>query len=253
MVWYREQFGENYIPKLKDVLISRIQTWFRDKYGPAIIGISGGKDSTVCAALMVEALGKTRVFGVLMPNGVQSDIEDSIQVVNHLEIPYTLVNIQAAYDSIVTQITNPLSTMPKEVNYSCKTNTPTRLRMTTLYAIAAQLNGFVCCTDNASEGYTGFSTKWGDSVGDFSILYDVLATDVMKLGDVLNLPKELAYKVPSDGMCGMSDEEKMGFTYQELDDFINGIKQPAMDKMLRMKALHDNPNRLKKQIQWTET
>jgi NAD+ synthase len=253
MVWYREQFGENYIPELKKVLIGRIQTWFLDKKGPAVIGISGGKDSSVCAALLVEALGKHCVFGVMMPNGVQADLGDSLKVVNHLQIPYTLVNIQVAYDSIITQITNPLQTLPTEVNYCCKTNTPARLRMTTLYAIAAQLGGFVCCTDNASESYTGYSTKWGDSVGDFSILYDVLATDVMKLGEYLGLPKDLAYKVPSDGMCGQSDEDKMGFTYQELDDYINGIKEPSIAKISLIKALHENPNRLKKVIQWTAT
>lgn len=253
MVWYREKFGENYIPMLHGILISRIQTWFRGKFGPAIIGISGGKDSTVCAALLVEALGKNAVFGVLMPNGTQSDITDSIKVVHHLGIPYTLVNIQAAYDSIITQITNPLYTMPKEVNPACSSNTPARLRMTTLYAIAAQLGGYVCNTCNMSEDYVGYSTKFGDAAGDFSILYDVLCTDVIKIGETLKLPGELVYKIPSDGLCGKSDEDNMGFTYQELDDYINDIKIPNINIISKIQSMHENPNTAKKRIEWAET
>ena len=214
-------------------IIKWIQNWF-DKNGKgcnAVIGISGGKDSTVCAGLLVKALGNERVIGVLMPNGEQSDIQDSIKICNFLKIHYHIININDAYNSIVKNIEYntdlPISKQTQE-------NLPPRLRMSTLYAVSQSVNGRVCNTCNLSEDWVGYSTRYGDSVGDFSPLSNYTVTEVREIGHYLNLPSELVDKTPADGLCGKSDEDNLGFTYAELDQYIrNGIlPSPKIKKII---------------------
>ena len=200
-------------------LVKWIQDWF-EKNGKdcnAVIGISGGKDSTVCAGLLVKALGKDRVIGVLMPNGEQADIADSHKVVNFLDIKYYTINIEEAYDSILRYMS-----WHNDLNVTKQTteNLPPRLRMSTLYAVSQSVNGRVCNTCNMSEDWVGYSTRYGDSVGDFSPLSNYTVTEVKEIGHYLGLPAELVDKTPADGLCGKSDEDNLGFTYHELDDYI---------------------------------
>ncbi len=212
--------------------------WIRNTAGncTVVIGISGGTDSSVSAALCVEALGKDKVFGVLMPDGEQKDIDKSLELCDHLDIKYTLVNIgqvtkilraNLLYSPIVYRETSvvgclkPSNLENEKFNDVYETNTPARIRMTTLYGVAAILgNSRVVNTCNLSEDWVGYSTKYGDSAGDFSPLANITKTEVKQLGYELRLPKDLVEKVPSDGMSGMSDEEKLGFTYDELDTYI---------------------------------
>lgn len=212
--------------KVKNDCVNWIKDWFA-KNGPdcnAVIGISGGKDSSVAAALCVEALGKDRVIGVLMPNGIQIDIDDAFALVEHLDIKYTVIDINKAYKDILNSLfyCSNLGNMGRHIIPSNQaiTNLPPRIRMTTLYAISQSLNGRVCCTDNASEAYIGYSTRWGDNVGDFSPLANLLSDEVVALGDALGLPYELTHKTPSDGLCGKTDEDNFGFTYKQLNDYI---------------------------------
>lgn len=221
------------VEKATEGIIKWIQNWF-DKNGKgcnAVIGISGGKDSTVCAGLLVKALGKDRVIGVLMPNGEQADIADSHKVVNFLDIKYYTINIQEAYDSILKYMN-----FHDGLNVSRQTeeNLPPRLRMSTLYAISQSVNGRVCNTCNLSEDWVGYSTRYGDSVGDFSPLSNYTVTEVKEIGHYLGLPAELVDKTPIDGLCGKSDEENLGFTYAELDQYIrNGIlPSPKIKKII---------------------
>ena len=202
--------------KVKNDCVQWIRDWFEQngKGCNAVIGISGGKDSSVVAALCVEALGKDRVFGVLMPNGEQSDIQDSINLVSHLNIPYTTVNIRDAYYGIINNIDLPL------ISNQTKINLPPRLRMATLYAISQSLNGRVVGTDNASEAYIGYSTRWGDNVADLMPILHFTSEEVVAIGDALGLPYELTHKVPSDGLCGKTDEDNFGFTYEALNKYI---------------------------------
>lgn len=221
-----------------------IKNWFADKEGPAVIGISGGKDSTVCAALLAEALGPERVVGVLMPNGEQADISDSREVVKLLGIKSYEVNIGPAYTALFDAIN-----VGKDLK-DCKlftTNTPARLRMTTLYGVAAAFGGYVCNTCNESEDWVGFSTKYGDAAGDFSLLNRLTKTEVVALGDFMGLPEKLVHKTPSDGMCGKSDEDALGFTYEQLDDFISGnADKVPMEVQQKIEKMHSNPNTLYK-------
>lgn len=218
------------VVKVKNDCVQWIRDWF-DKNGPgcnAVIGISGGKDSSVVAALCVEALGKDRVIGVLMPNGKQSDIEDSIDLVEHLGIPFTQVNILDGYNGIIKNIENMYIQQPDgsrkgsfiNISEQTKINLPPRIRMATLYAISQSLNGRVACTDNASESYIGYSTRWGDNVGDFSPLLHLTSDEVIAVGDACGLPYELTHKTPSDGLCGKTDEDNFGFTYEVLNKYI---------------------------------
>ena len=233
-------------------IVDYIKFWFADKGdAPAVIGISGGKDSTICAALLTEALGKDRVIGVMIPNGIQKDIDDSEKVIEHLGIKRTLINIEDAYEALRQQFLSDGHNPDGKPLYT--TNTPARLRMTTLYGIAAIYGGFVCNTCNLSEDWVGYSTKWGDCTGDFGLLCDLTKTEVVALGDELGLPKDLVHKTPSDGMCGKSDEDNLGFTYEQLDRFIrresdaeiSDIPTNVIQKIVKM---HEHPNTKKKLV-----
>lgn len=225
-------------------LLDFIKDFFKDKKGPAVVGISGGKDSSICAALLAEALGPGRVVGVMMPNGVQMDLIDSVKVCELLGIQAMKVNIGPVYDALKEQIdTSDIEGSPDQWTPLFTTNTPARLRMVTLYGIAAQLGGFVCNTCNYSEDFVGYSTKYGDCCGDFSLLNQLTKTEVVALGDYMKLPKELVHKTPSDGMCGKSDEDNMGFTYDALDTFIRtGLPPKSFEIYNKIKKMHLNPN-----------
>lgn len=203
--------------KVKNDCVRWIQDFF-EKNGPgcnAVVGISGGKDSSIAAALCVEALGRERVIGVLMPQGKQHDIDMAYLLVKHLGIKHYEVNIQEAVNGLLAGIPAEL-----EITTLSKTNLPPRIRMTTLYAVSQSCNGRVCNTCNLSEDWVGYSTRYGDSVGDFSPLSHLTVTEVKEIGHLLGLPEVLVEKTPIDGLCGKTDEENLGFTYAELDVYI---------------------------------
>ncbi len=221
----------------KDKLIKWIRDWF-EKNGKdcnAIIGISGGKDSSVCAALCVEALGKDRVIGVLMPNLKQDDIDDSYQLVNHLGIKNFTIPISVA----VAGIHNQLEHEGIEVSEQTTINLPPRIRMSVLYAVAQSMNGRVINTCNLSEDWVGYATRYGDSVGDMSPLSNLTVQEVKAIGKELCLPDNLINKVPTDGLCHKTDEDNLGFTYKVLDRYIReGICEDATIKS-RIDYLHE--------------
>lgn len=214
------------VEKQTKQLIEYTRDWF-NKFGDntkAIIGISGGKDSSVTAAVLKEALGADRVLGIIMPNGTMSDLDDAKLLVNFLGIPNEIVPITDYYNAAIATFENASSI---EVTSDLRINLAPRLRMSTLYA-AAQGQGvtsFVVNTCNASEDYVGYSTKYGDAAGDVSLLQDFTVTEVLQIGEYLGLPNELVHKTPSDGLSGMSDEDKLGFTYAQLDEYISGNKE----------------------------
>lgn len=243
----------------KNDLVDWIRRWFAQNgpYCHAAVGLSGGKDSTVVAALCKEALGKDRVLGVMMPNGVQSDIADAKWVADFLDIKAMEVNINDMYDAFIGNIHQGILQQEIAANISenvylenfwngidetdqMRINLPPRIRMTTLYAIAQMLpnGGRVANTCNLSEDYIGYSTRWGDSVGDFAPLANLTSEEVVAIGDALGLPEDLTHKTPSDGLCGKTDEDNFGFTYEVLNKYIRtGICE---DKEIKAKidALH---------------
>lgn len=213
--------------KVKNDVVEWIRNTFENngKNCNAVIGISGGKDSSVVTALCVEALGKDRVIGVLMPNGVQHDISDSMKLVEHLGIKFVEVNIQDAYNAILNNI-NPMF-IPEldgykgfEIREQTKINLPARIRMATLYAVSQSVNGRVMNTCNLSEDWVGYSTRYGDTAGDFSPLAMLTSDEVIAIGEACGLPNELVHKTPSDGLCGKTDEDNFGFTYKVLNRYI---------------------------------
>lgn len=211
---------------IKDRLVDWIRDYF-DHNGPgctAVVGISGGKDSSVTAALCVEALGKDRVLGVLMPDGIQSDIADAIALVEHLNIKHLVVNIGDTTKALTAAIEGAegFGLVATGMSRDSSINMPARIRMTTLYAVGQCLpkGGRVANTCNRSEDYVGYSTKYGDAAGDFSPLQNILVEEVRQLGHELGLPDFLIDKTPSDGLSGQTDEDKLGFTYADLDHYI---------------------------------
>lgn len=229
-----------------------------------VIGCSGGKDSTVVAKLLVDAIGTEKILGILMPNGEQADIADSIKVCNLLGINYHTVNIRNIYNSVLSAIHEPDSSQTKmipdidgswypetepqdrkaitnsgfqfQVSPKSRTNIPPRIRMTVLYAIAQSIGYRVCGTGNLSEHYVGWFTKWGDGACDFNPIVNLTCTEVMELGHYMGLPDDLVYKEPADGLTGKSDKDNFGFTYKELDAFIRnpGTLTPNSNKFVDM-------------------
>ena len=213
--------------KVKDDLVQWIRDWFEEN-GPecnAVVGISGGKDSTIVAALCVEALGADRVIGVMMPNGVQHDIDESEKIIKYLGIRSLEINIYNSYSSIINNLIESTYNNRKDfgnfsISNQTRVNLPPRLRMATLYAVAQSVNGRVSNNCNLSEDYVGYSTRWGDSVGDFAPLANLTVTEVKAIGYELGLPVEFIEKFPSDGLCDLTDEENLGFSYDTLDNYI---------------------------------
>lgn len=217
MIQCANTLDKDKLMRVKDDCVQWIRDFF-EKNGPgcnAVLGISGGKDSSVVAALCVEALGKDRVIGVLMPNGEQQDIDMAYLLVNHLGIKHYVVNIKEAVDGLKNALSKDL-----DVSTQALTNLPPRIRMSTVYAVSQSVNGRVANTCNLSEDWVGYSTRYGDSVGDFSPCSFLTVQEVKSIGRLLGLPEELVEKPPIDGLCGKTDEDNLGFTYATLDKYI---------------------------------
>ena len=223
--------------KVKNDCVAWIKDFFEanGKNCNAVLGVSGGKDSSVAAALCVEALGRERVIGVLMPQGEQHDIDAAYKLVNHLGIKHYEINIKDAVEGA-------LKNMPEDLNVSVQSrvNLPPRIRMSVLYAVSQSVNGRVVNTCNLSEDWVGYSTRYGDAAGDFSPMANLTVTEVKEIGRVLGLPNELVDKVPIDGLCGKTDEENLGFTYAELDRYIRTGEIDDADK----KAIIDRKHKM---------
>lgn len=221
--------------KVKNECVEWIRQFFEEngKGCNAVVGISGGKDSSIVAALCVEALGKERVIGVLMPCGEQHDIDMAKLLVDKLGIKHYVVNIKEAVDGIINNI-------PFELQQQSLINLPSRIRMSTLYAVSQSNNGRVANTCNLSEDWVGYSTRYGDAAGDFSPCSNLTVHEMRQIGRLLGLPDVLVNKVPIDGLCGKTDEDNLGFTYAELDKYIReGIiedenKKDKIDRMHKM-------------------
>ena len=215
--------------------------WIKDFFNKngkdckAVVGISGGKDSSVVAALCVKALGKDRVIGVLMPNGEQRDIDMARKLVDFLDIMNFEVNIKDAVDGVLRNL--PMNAY--DVSEQTITNLPARIRMATLYAISQSMYGRVANTCNLSEDWVGYATKYGDAAGDFSPLSQLTVTEVKAIGRELGLPSELVDKTPTDGLCGKTDEDNLGSTYAELDTYIRDGIEPSKEVKAKIDSMHE--------------
>ena len=231
---------------IADGAVQWIRSWFSENgpESPAVIGISGGKDSSVVAALCASALGKERVFGVLMPNGSQADIETSYRLIRFLGIRGMELNIQNSYRGVLSSLEEaiylPPDGVPVSLTDSAKINLGPRLRMAHLYAVAQCINGRVSNNSNRSERFVGYSTKFGDSVGDFAPLAQLTKTEVCLIGQILGLPEEFTSKTPSDGLSGRTDEDALGFSYEMLDTYILTGTCPDADARARIEQRHQS-------------
>ena len=220
--------------EVKNQCVEWIIQWFENngKGCNAVVGISGGKDSSVVAALCVEALGTDRVIGILMPNGEQKDISDAVHLIEHLDITGYVVDVSKTISSLQEAASIPLTEQ-------AQINLPPRIRMAALYMISQSVNGRVANTCNLSEDWVGYSTRYGDSVGDFSPLSRLTVTEVKAIGYELGLPRELIEKVPADGLCDKTDEDNLGFTYAALDKYIREGLCEDEEVKKRIDALHE--------------
>lgn len=222
--------------KVKNEIVEWLREWEENngKGCNFIVGVSGGKDSSVVAALLVEAFGKDRVIGVKMPCGEQEDIDYSNMLINHLGIRGYTMNIGDAVGEIRSQF--PVGV---KISDQTTTNLPARIRMATLYAISQSVNGRVANTCNLSENWVGYCSKFGDAAGDFSPLENLTVTEVKAIGRELGLPSELVDKTPTDGLCGKTDEDNLGFTYAELDAYIRDGIEPSKEVKAKIDSMHE--------------
>ncbi len=224
--------------KVKDDIVKWIREWFENN-GPGcngVVAVSGGKDSSVVAALLVEALGKDRVIGVMLPRGVQPDIDMSYLLVKHLGIKSYEINVGETIDALEREMRNVMG--EDAVSTQAIVNLPPRVRMAATYAVSQSVNGRVANTCNLSEDWVGYATRYGDNAGDFSPLSRLTVQEVKAVGRVLGLPDVLVDKVPSDGLQAKTDEDNLGFTYAVLDRYIREgvIDDPETKK--RIDHLH---------------
>jgi len=215
--------------------VAWIREWFEEngKGCNAVVGISGGKDSSVVAALCCKALGKERVIGVMMPQGEQFDIDYSIDLCKSLEIENITVNIKDAIDGIYKNLDGKI-----DISQQTKFNLPARVRMSVLYAVSQSKNGRVANTCNLSEDWVGYSTRYGDAAGDFSPLSCFTVAEVKAIGRELGLDEKFIEKPPIDGLCGKTDEDNLGFTYETLDKYIREGIEPDKEIKKKIDDMH---------------
>ena len=233
--------------EVKDKCVEWIRDFFEEngKDCNAVVGISGGKYSSIVAALCVEALGKDKVIGVLMPNGEQSDIGMARKLINHLGIHSIEINIDETVNSVLNGIVTAIYDDVRQgfdtlkISDQTKINLPARIRMSTLYAVSQSMNGRVANTCNLSEDWVGYSTRYGDAAGDFSPLSNLTVTEIKQIGRLLGLPDDLIDKVPSDGLCGKTDEDNLGFTYDVLDKYIRTGEIEDEEVKKRIDMMHE--------------
>lgn len=233
--------------KVRDSIIEELKKKSRkDGWTKVVIGISGGKDSSVAAALCARALGRDHVYGVLMPDHLQKDLEDSIRVVKALGIPYKIVNIGAVHEAVLGCVTahrdgDVQDGEEFEVAYHKESdvNVGPRIRMTVLRYIGQSMGALLCGTGNLSESTVGYCTKDGDTSCDFNPLGALTSLEVVSVGLTMKeLPQKLVQKVPNDGLSGMPDEEKLGVTYQDIHNYIrNGGDALDADTSRKIKAM----------------
>lgn len=223
------------VEKAVNDCIEWIRNWFEEngKGCNAVVGISGGKDSSIVSALLVKALGTERVIGVLMPNGEQHDIDCAHLLCEHLKIKKYVYNIKKMHDAFYEALPDGI-----ELSNASKINLSPRIRMTALYFVAQSLNGRVANTCNLSEDYVGYATRYGDSAGDFSPCSNFTVREMKLIGRYLGLPQILVDKPPIDGLCGKTDEDNLGFTYETLDSYIRDGVKPDKDTLERIEYLH---------------
>lgn len=223
------------VKKAVEECVAWIRMFFEENgpNSPAVLGVSGGKDSSIVAALCVKALGKERVIGVLMPNGEQKDISDAYGVCEELGIRHFVVNIKDAYDGAIEAIKKSCPLTEQAI-----INLAPRIRMSVLYAVSQCHGGRVANTCNLSEDWVGYSTRYGDSAGDFAPISNFTVAEMLQIGKELGLSEKYYLKTPSDGLCGKTDEDNLGFTYACLDDYIRKGIAPAKPIKDRIDRLH---------------
>lgn len=247
-------YGCKFDPKkATEEIVDAIKGWFYEEMGQPkgiVIGLSGGKDSAVAAALCCRAIGSDKVLGVIMPDlkrniydvyrpvkeeDYTDDMNDALCLVKELGVETKIVPI----GDIVSVYKSEMLNVFEILDIATVNNIKARIRMMILYAFAQEKHMRVCCTSNASEIYLGYSTKYGDFAGDFAPLSHLTKTQVVEVGRYLGLPEHLIEKTPSDGMCGKTDEDAFGFTYMDLDFYLTNGSHPDKSIVNKIESRHN--------------
>ncbi len=220
-------------------ILDEMIVWTRDRMHDigsdlAVVGISGGKDSTVVAALAARAMGKENVLGVTMPRGVQKDLDVAQAVAASLGIRHHVVPIGDVADALARDVTKAVGDFSRQAAL----NLPPRLRMAALYAVAQTVGGVVWNTSNLSEDWVGYATIYGDTSGAFSPLATLTTDEVVQLGRFMEVEERFLVIPPADGLTGHTDEEVLGFTYDTLNTYIRTGECPQKEIKEKIDRLH---------------
>ncbi len=179
-----------------------------------VLGLSGGVDSAVAAALCLRALGKNKILCLILPcfSG-KDDLGDARIIAARLKVRPKILDLGSAYKAC-------LKVLPEGNRLSCG-NLKARLRMSVIYYFANKLNYLVCGSSNKSERLVGYFSKYGDGAADILPLGDLLKTQIRELAEALDIPRKIIDKAPSAGFwTGQTDEGELGFSYCQLDDIL---------------------------------
>lgn len=221
--------------------INLIIDWIRDYVKSSgakgvVIGNSGGKDSAVVIALCVKALGKENVLTVAMPcSSIPQDLEDAKLVADTFDVQMLTVDLSSVYENLCLEIENAII---NDILTEASINIRPRLRMIALYTIAQQNSYLVVGTGNKCEQYIGYTTKWGDNASDFNPIAEFTVSEVLEIGKILGVPSRVINKTPNDGLGLGNDEEKIGVTYKEIEEYITTGKTKNPTSMEKIEKMH---------------
>lgn len=217
------------------MIVRTISEWIYEKVSTSgkeggIVGLSGGIDSAVVAAILNKVFGQ-KMLAVLMPcHSGSQDLDDAMLVVDAFGLPWIKVDLSETYDSLIRAIPYQVSSKPG-LHLS---NMKPRLRMTTLYCLGQEKNLIVCGTGNRAELAMGYFTKYGDSGVDILPLADLLKGEVILIAKELGVPPGIIKKPPSAGLWpGQTDEDELGLTYNQIDRYLStGEAEPGVSEKI---------------------
>ena len=208
---------KNYLKDIEKFLKNYLENNGMNTY---VLGVSGGVDSSLCAALARNAVGKDKLHCLIVPiDSAKEDIEDALTLVKDLDLKYDIIDASETFHTYLKDFEKCCMSFDR----STLGNLKARMRMSILYAVAQNERGLVIGTDNADERCVGYFTKYGDGACDILPIAHLVKAEVVEASKILGIRTSLAERVPTAGLYeGQTDEKEMGVSYKDLDAYVLG-------------------------------